>query len=125
MTKTILIADDSPSIRRVVSIALSSAGYQVYEAVDGQDALNILERKDVNLIITDDQMPDMDGIALLGEIQKISDYKDTPIIMLLSEIEDGEDCRPVVCADSCMHKPFHPMQMLALVDHLSGPHVAL
>jgi len=70
MTKTILIADDSPSIRRVVSIALSSAGYHVYEAVDGQGALDILGRKDVNLIISDDYMPDMDGIALLSEIQK-------------------------------------------------------
>ena len=91
MTKNILIADDSPSVRRVVSIALSSAGYQVYEAVDGQGALDILERKDVSLIISDDQMPDMDGIALLSEIQKKPDYKDTPIIMLLSEIEEGAE----------------------------------
>jgi two-component system chemotaxis response regulator CheY len=123
MTKTILIADDSPPIRRVVSIALSSAGYHVYEAVDGQGALDILGRKDVNLIISDDCMRDVDGIALLSEIQKIQTTKIH--LLLCCCLRWMKTLNISLYADSCMHKPFHPIQMLALVDHLSGPHVSI
>ncbi|MCK6396656.1 response regulator, partial [Zoogloea sp.] len=85
MGKTILVVDDSASLRQVVHLALQSAGYEVIEACDGKDALGKLDGKKVHLIISDVNMPNMDGISLVKEVKKHPSYKFTPIIMLTTE----------------------------------------
>ena len=85
MGKTVLIVDDSASLRQVVNLTLQSAGYDVIEACDGKDALIKLDGKKVHLIISDVNMPNMDGISLVREVKKHPTYKFTPIIMLTTE----------------------------------------
>jgi len=82
MAKTILIVDDSVSLRQVVAIALTSAGYEVIEACDGKDALAKLTGQKVHLMISDVNMPNMDGITFLKEVRANPVYKFTPVIML-------------------------------------------
>ena len=90
MSKTILVVDDSASLRQVVNLALASAGYDVIEAVDGVDALTKLDGRKVHLIISDVNMPNMDGITLVREIKQRADYKFTPIIMLTTESQEDK-----------------------------------
>ncbi len=78
MGKTILIVDDSATIRQVVGMTLKGAGYEVMEASDGKDALNKLDGKKINLIISDVNMPNMDGITFVKEAKKLANYKFTP-----------------------------------------------
>ena len=85
MSKTILVVDDSASIRQVVSIALKGAGYSVIEAVDGKDALGKLDGQRINLVISDVNMPNMDGISFVKEMKQKPSYKFTPVIMLTTE----------------------------------------
>src|SRR3989344_4088435 len=88
MSKTILIVDDSTSLRQVVNIALKGAGYDVIEACDGQDALDKLTGQKVHLIISDVNMPNMDGIAFVKNVKQKPEYKFTPVIMLTTETGD-------------------------------------
>ena len=85
MAKTIMIIDDSASIRQVVTITLKGAGYEVIEACDGKDALSKLNGQKINLIITDVNMPNMDGITFVQEAKKLDAYKFTPMMMLTTE----------------------------------------
>ncbi|MDH3355538.1 MAG: response regulator, partial [Chromatiales bacterium] len=85
MSKTILIVDDSTSVRSVVGIALRGAGYDVIEGCDGKDALSKLTGQKVHLIVSDVNMPNMDGITLVKEVKKLPAYKFTPICMLTTE----------------------------------------
>ena len=88
MTKTIMTVDDSVSIRQMVGFTLTRAGYEIVEAVDGGDALNKLDAKPVHMIITDLNMPNMDGIELIKQVRSKSAYKFMPIIMLTTESQD-------------------------------------
>jgi len=88
MTKTIMIVDDSASVRRVVHMAFNDAGYDVLEGCDGQDALAKLNGQKVHMIISDVYMPVMDGIAFVKELKKIMAYKFTPVIMLTTEADE-------------------------------------
>ena len=122
MAKTILIVDDSASLRQVVSIALKSAGYEVIEASDGKDALGKLTGQKVHLIISDVNMPNMDGITLVKEIKQKAEYKFTPIIMLTTESqEDMKAQGQAAGARAWVVKPFQPAQMLAAVSKLIAP----
>lgn len=124
MSKNILIVDDSSSVRQVANIALKSAGYNVIEAVDGQDALDQLKRNEqkIHLIISDLNMPNMDGITLVTETKKIAAYKFTPIIMLTTETLDSKKQQAKVAgAKAWIVKPFQPAQMLAAVSKLLLP----
>ncbi|WP_327003091.1 response regulator [Dactylosporangium sp. NBC_01737] len=122
MSKTILIVDDSASVRQVVSIALRGAGYEVVTASDGQDALKQLDGKRIHLIISDVNMPNMDGITLVGEVKKLPSYKFTPIIMLTTESqEDKKRQAQAAGAKAWVTKPFQPAQMLAAVSKLIMP----
>lgn len=119
MSKTILIVDDSASLRQVVAIALRGAGYEVIEACDGKDAMTKLDGQKVHLIISDLNMPNMDGIELITEIKKTPAYKFTPIIMLTTEgAQDRKDAGRQAGAKAWMVKPFKPDQMLAAVSKL-------
>lgn len=125
MAKTILIVDDSASLRRVVEIALTSAGYEVIEASDGKDALNKLARlggKKVHLIISDVNMPNMNGIDFVTEVKKDSAYKFTPVIMLTTEGQDEiKNQGRAAGAKAWIVKPFNPTQMLNAVQKLILP----
>lgn len=122
MAKNIMIVDDSASLRQVVAIALRGAGYDVIEAQNGQDALSKLDGKKIHLIISDVNMPVMDGITLVKEVKKLPAYKFTPIIMLTTE---GADARKkegqAAGAKAWIVKPFQPDQMLKAVSTLILP----
>lgn len=122
MAKTILIVDDSASLRQVVSIALKSAGYEMLEACDGQDALGKLAGRKVHLIISDVNMPVMDGITFVKEVKKSPDHRFTPIIMLTTEAGEAKKQQGQIAgAKAWVVKPFQPAQMLAAVSKLVLP----
>ena len=122
MGKTILIVDDSASVRQVVGIALKGAGYDVIEGTDGKDALTKLDGRKVNLIISDVNMPNMDGITFVKEAKKLPSYKFTPIIMLTTESSDDKKREGQAAgAKAWVVKPFQPAAMLAAVSKLVMP----
>ena len=122
MGKTILIVDDSATIRQVVGMTLKGAGYEVMEASDGKDALKKLDGKKINLIISDVNMPHMDGITFVKEAKKLASYKFTPIIMLTTESQDSKKQEGQAAgAKAWVVKPFQPEQMLAAVAKLIMP----
>ena len=122
MAKNILIVDDSASVRQVLNITLKSAGYDVIEAKDGQDGLSKLTGQKVHLIVSDVNMPNMDGITLVKEIKQLANYKFTPIIMLTTESEESKKQQGQAAgAKAWVVKPFKPEQMLAAVSKLVLP----
>lgn len=122
MAKTILIVDDSASVRQVVKIALTGAGYEVIEGQDGKDALGKLNGQKVHLIISDVNMPNMDGITFVKEVKKLAAYKFTPVIMLTTESQETKKLEGQAAgAKAWMVKPFQPPQMLAAVSKLIMP----
>lgn len=122
MGKNILIVDDSSSIRQVVALTLKGAGFEVIEACDGRDALQKLNGQRVHLMISDVNMPNMDGLTFLREVKSRPEYKFTPVIMLTTEsAEDKKLQGQAGGAKAWMIKPFQPQQMLAAVNKLVGP----
>ena len=122
MAKNILVVDDSSSVRQVVGIALKSAGYDVIEACDGKDALGKLNGQKVHLIISDVNMPNMDGITFVKEVKKLPSYKFTPIIMMTTESQESKKMEGQAAgAKAWVVKPFQPAQMLAAVSKLILP----
>ncbi|AEB60559.1 response regulator receiver protein [Ectopseudomonas mendocina] len=122
MGKTVLIVDDSASIRQVVSITLKGAGYDVIEGCDGKDALTKLDGRKVHLIISDVNMPNMDGITFLKNVKQLPAYKFTPVIMLTTEAgEAKKDEGRAAGAKAWVVKPFQPAQMLNAVSKLILP----
>jgi two-component system, chemotaxis family, chemotaxis protein CheY len=122
MSKKILIVDDSASVRQVVGIALKGAGYEIIEGVDGADALKKLDGQKIHLIISDVNMPNMDGITFVKEAKKLPAYKFTPIIMLTTESEEKKKLEGQAAgAKAWVVKPFQPAQMLAAVSKLILP----
>jgi two-component system chemotaxis response regulator CheY len=123
MAKTILIVDDSTSLRAVVNITLTRAGYSVIEAADGRDALAKLEKAaKVHLIVSDLNMPNMDGIAFVTRMKLNPLYKFTPVIMLTTEAgearkQDGK----AAGVRAWMVKPFNPPTLLEAVSKLILP----
>ena len=122
MPKTVLIVDDSATTRQVVGMTLKGAGYEVMEACDGEDALRKLDGKKINLIISDVNMPNMDGISFVKEAKKLASYKFTPVIMLTTESQDSKKQEGQAAgAKAWVVKPFQPDQMLAAVAKLIMP----
>ncbi len=122
MAKTVLVVDDSASIRQVVGIALKGAGYDVLEACDGKDALKKLTGQKVHLMISDVNMPNMDGITFVKEVKKLAAYKFTPIIMLTTESQESRKLEGQAAgARAWVVKPFQPAQMMAAVAKLILP----
>lgn len=119
MAKTILVVDDSASMRQVVSMALKGGGFDVIEACDGKDALAKLAGQKVHLVISDVNMPNMDGITFVTEMKKIPAYKFVPVIMLTTEgNEEKKKAGQAAGAKAWVVKPFMPQQMLAAVSKL-------
>jgi two-component system chemotaxis response regulator CheY len=120
MAKTIMVVDDSISIRQVVGLALKQAGYDVIEGCDGRDALAKLTGQKVNLIISDVNMPNMDGITFVRELKTRPAYKFTPVLMLTTESqEDKKEQGKAAGARAWMVKPFKPEALLAAVQKLT------
>jgi two-component system chemotaxis response regulator CheY len=119
MAKRILIVDDSSSVRTVAGIALREAGYEVIEASNGQEGLARLTGERIHLIISDVNMPVLDGIGFLKEVKRHPSYKFTPVIMLTTE--SGEDKKQegrAAGAKAWIVKPFQPNVMLDAVSKL-------
>ncbi|WP_017905982.1 response regulator [Pseudomonas asplenii] len=122
MAKTILIVDDSASIRQVVGMTLKNAGYEVLEGVDGKDALTKLDGRKVHLIISDVNMPNMDGITFVKNVKQLAAYRFTPVIMLTTESGDAMKAQGQAAgAKAWVVKPFQPAQMLTAVSKLILP----
>lgn len=122
MGKSIMVVDDSASLRQVVSIALKSSGYDVIESVDGKDALSKLNGQKIHLIICDVNMPNMNGIEFVTEMKKLPNYRFTPVIMLTTEAgEDKKAAGQAAGAKAWMVKPFKPEQMITAVAKLILP----
>lgn len=122
MAKTILIVDDSASVRQVVSIALKQAGYDVVEAGDGIDALAKLDGRKLHLVISDVNMPRLDGIGFLTQLKAKPAYKFTPVIMLTTEAGDAKKQQGREAgAKAWVVKPFQPEQLLGAVAKLILP----
>ncbi len=119
MAKTIMIVDDSASLRQVVGIALKGAGYEVIEGRDGKDALSKLTGQKVHLIISDVNMPNMDGIAFVSAVKQLPAYKFTPIIMLTTESDPAKKQQGQAAgARAWVVKPFKPDVLLNAVQKL-------
>ena len=118
MSKTIMTVDDSASVRQMVSLTLKDAGYTVIEACDGKDAVAKLSGQ-IDLVITDLNMPNMDGIELIKAVRATAQYKFTPVVMLTTESqaskkEEGKSAG----ATGWIVKPFKPDQLLAVAKKL-------
>jgi two-component system chemotaxis response regulator CheY len=117
MSKTIVTADDSASVRQMVSFTLRQEGYEIIEAVDGQDALNKLNSSPVHMLITDLNMPNMDGIELIKQVRAAPNgNRCIPIVMLTTESQDSKKQEGKVAgATGWIVKPFKPEQLVAVV----------
>lgn len=121
MSFTIMTVDDSTSVRQMVAFTLSQAGYTVIEASDGQDAANKLASNKVNMVITDLNMPNMDGIELIKHIRASVHNKFVPIIMLTTESQDDKKMAGKAAgATGWIIKPFKPDQLLSVVKKVLG-----
>jgi two-component system chemotaxis response regulator CheY len=119
MAKTIMIVDDSASIRKVVRLTLEGNGFDVIDACDGVEALKKLDGVKIHLLITDVNMPNMDGITLVQEAKKLADYKFTPMMMLTTEVSDEKKSQGRNAgAKAWLVKPFQPPTLLNAVSKL-------
>ena len=113
---SILAVDESPSMRQMVQFTLKSAGYQVVEAVDGADAWEKAGRQQFDLVLTDQNMPRMDGTSLTRKLRETSQYRSTPILILTTE--SGDDMKKAgkeAGATGWLVKPFDSMKLLEVI----------
>lgn len=116
MTRVIMTADDSSSVRQMVSFTLKQAGYEVVEAVDGQDAVDKLISHQIHMLITDLNMPRMDGIELIKQVRAQAAYQFIPIIMLTTESQPEMKVKGKEAgATGWIVKPFKPEQLVGVI----------
>jgi two-component system, chemotaxis family, chemotaxis protein CheY len=121
MAKTVLTVDDSASIRQMVTFTLKSSGYTVVEAADGQEGLEKAKANAVNLVLTDQNMPKMDGLTLIKTLRGLPQYKSTPILMLTTESSDAMKSQGKAAgATGWLVKPFDPQKLLEVVKKVIG-----
>jgi len=119
--KTILAVDDSVSVRHLLKVSLGSLGYGVVEAGDGFEGLATAKRQSVNLVITDLNMPGMDGISFIRQLRQLPAYRGVPIIMLTTESDDDLKMRAKAAgATGWITKPFKQDQLVAVTKKLLG-----
>jgi two-component system chemotaxis response regulator CheY len=112
----ILAVDDSPSMRKMVSFTLTGAGYQVVEAVDGQDAYDKAQTQNFDLVLTDQNMPRLDGLGLTRKLREHPQFKTTPILMLTTESSDlMKQAGRAAGATGWLVKPFDPARLLDVI----------
>ena len=121
MAKTILAIDDSASIRQMVAFTLKSSGYEVVDAVDGMDGLDKANAASFNLILTDQNMPRMDGLTLIKNLRALPQYKTVPILMLTTESSDAmKQQGRAAGATGWLVKPFDPQKLIEVVKKVVG-----
>ena len=122
MSRLIMTVDDSSSIRQMVSFTLREAGYSVVEAVDGLDALMKLKNNKIDMLITDLNMPNLDGIGLIKEVRNTAESKFVPILMLTTESQaEKKQQGKIAGATGWIVKPFNQEQLLTVVKKVLGP----
>lgn len=121
MAKTIMTVDDSASVRQMVVFTLREGGYEVVEAVDGREGLAKLRGGRFDLIITDLNMPNLDGIGLIREVRADPAHRFLPIVMLTTESQEGRKQEGKSAgATGWIVKPFKPEQLVAVVRRVIG-----
>jgi two-component system, chemotaxis family, chemotaxis protein CheY len=120
MTRRILTIDDSKTIRDMLMLTLADAGFEVLQAVDGQDGLDVLDREQVDVVITDINMPRMDGYEVIRQLRSDSAHKSTPILVLTTESEaDKKNLARMAGATGWMVKPFDPERLIATINKVA------
>ena len=121
MTASILTVDDSPSIRVALKIALTNAGYSVAEAVNGAEGIEKAKASAFDLIITDLNMPVMDGLTMIEEMRRMPDQMGVPIVFLTTESDEGMKARAKAAgATGWLTKPFDPDQLVRIAKKVLG-----
>jgi two-component system chemotaxis response regulator CheY len=115
------MVDDARSMRGLVAMTLTNAGYQVVEACDGVDALNKIGNQKVNIVVTDFNMPNMNGIELIKNLKADPQYRFLPIVVLTTESEDSKKQQGQMAgAKAWIVKPFKPETLLTVVKKIIG-----
>ncbi|MCX8085762.1 MAG: response regulator [Rhodocyclaceae bacterium] len=121
MAKSVLAIDDSASIRQMVGFTLKSAGYEVVDAVDGEDGLAKAKARQFDLILTDQNMPRIDGLTLIKTLRGLPQYATTPILMLTTESSDAmKQQGRAAGATGWLVKPFDPQKLIEVVKKVIG-----
>lgn len=116
MAKTIVVIDDSESIRELVGLTLENAGHNVEKGIDGKDALKFFDGREINLVITDLNMPQMDGISVIREVRKMNGYSVVPILVLTTESQSSKkEEAKAAGATGWIVKPFVADKLLEVV----------
>ncbi len=121
MGKTVLCVDDSASMRQMVRLTLTGGGYAVVEAVDGRDGLVKARANSADLVITDLNMPNMDGLSFIRELRGVAGYKGVPIVLLTTESDEEKKSEAKAAgATAWITKPFQPERLLAVAKKVLG-----
>jgi two-component system, chemotaxis family, chemotaxis protein CheY len=121
MSKSILAVDDSGSLRQMVVFSLMAAGYKVTEAIDGQDGLEKAKNQVFDLVLTDQNMPRMDGLSFIRSLRSMSSYEKVPILMLTTESSDEMKSKGKAAgANGWLVKPFDPQRLTEVVKKVIG-----
>ena len=119
--RSILTVDDSASMRQMLAFTLKHAGYQVIEAVDGQDALDQVKDQPVDLVLTDQNMPRMDGLELVRRLRGMGQHRSVPILILTTESSDEmKQAGRAAGATGWLVKPFDPPRLLEVIGKVIG-----
>ncbi len=122
MSKTIITVDDAATMRKMISFTLKGAGHEVLEAADGVEALKTLQTRAVDMVITDVNMPNMDGITLTRSLRALPQFARTPIVLLTTESAPERKAEGKAAgATGWIVKPFQQEQLLAVVAKVLGP----
>ena len=114
--RSILAVDDSASMRKMVAFTLTGAGYHVVEAVDGQDAFEKAQTHSIDLVLTDQNMPNMDGLSLTRKLREHPKFKTTPILILTTESSDQmKQAGRSAGATGWLVKPFDPAKLIEVI----------
>ncbi len=126
MSKTILAVDDSASMRQMIGVTLRTAGYEVVEAADGDEALEYARKHRVDLVLADVNMPGIDGITLVAQLRTLPSYHLTPLLLLTTESSQERKLQGKQAgATGWMVKPFNPEQLLATLERVLSNKAAL
>lgn len=121
MSLKVAVIDDSQVMRDMVSYTLKQAGYSVMEAEDGQKALSLLDANKPDVVITDLNMPNMDGLTLIRELRAKEGYQGMPILMLTTEYDDAKkDAGREAGATGWIVKPFDPEKLISIIQKVAG-----
>ncbi|MBK7999638.1 MAG: response regulator [Verrucomicrobia bacterium] len=122
MSKTIITVDDAATMRKMISFTLKGAGHEVLEAADGVEALKTLQTRAVDMVITDVNMPNMDGLTLTRSLRALPQFARTPIVLLTTESAPEKKAEGKAAgATGWIVKPFQQDQLLAVVAKVLGP----